>query len=111
MASPFREGDVAVEFLKGSGPGGQRRNKRETGVRLTHLPTGLSVMATEMRSQANNLAIAWIRLEERVRRFLTPRKPRKKTRIPASARAERLRRKKARSATKRLRKPVSGTQY
>ena len=38
------------EFFVASGPGGQHRNRTESGVRLTHRPTGIVVLATERRS-------------------------------------------------------------
>ncbi len=56
------ETECTVEFVKDSGPGGQHRNKRETGVRLTHLPSGTVIMATERRSQPQNLEAAFERL-------------------------------------------------
>ena len=48
------EDELKVEFAKSSGPGGQNVNKRETAVRLTHLPTGLTVHAEGERSQQAN---------------------------------------------------------
>jgi protein subunit release factor A len=60
------ERDTEVEFVKGSGPGGQHRNKRETGVRLRHIPSGVVAMATERRSQARNRELAFERLAERL---------------------------------------------
>ncbi|MFZ5439021.1 MAG: peptide chain release factor-like protein [Myxococcota bacterium] len=50
------------QFFIASGPGGQHRNKTETGVRLTHRPTGLTVTATERRSQLQNRGAALERL-------------------------------------------------
>jgi hypothetical protein len=51
---------------KRSGPGGQHRNKTETAVVLTHLPTGLSAEASERRSQAENRRMALWRLRLRL---------------------------------------------
>ena len=45
------EAQCELSFFVASGPGGQHRNKTESGVRLTHRPTELSVTATERRSQ------------------------------------------------------------
>ena len=54
--------DCDVQRTRTSGPGGQHRNKVETAVRLTHRPTGVSVLAGERRSQAQNQAAALFRL-------------------------------------------------
>ena len=45
---------MKVELSKAGGPGGQNVNKRETAVRLVHIPTGISVRTTSERSQAQN---------------------------------------------------------
>jgi hypothetical protein len=42
------------DFYRASGPGGQKRNKTESAVRLRHIPTGLMVVATESRSREEN---------------------------------------------------------
>ena len=53
-----------VDIYRGSGPGGQKRNKTSNAVRLRHEPTGLVVTATETRSQHENRVRALRRLRE-----------------------------------------------
>ncbi|OGP94869.1 MAG: hypothetical protein A2Z19_06575 [Deltaproteobacteria bacterium RBG_16_54_18] len=77
----FSRDEVRVETFKSSGPGGQHKNKRETAVRLRHLPSGITVLATEHRSQAKNKALAFYRLEMRLRSA----RKKKKARIPTAA--------------------------
>lgn len=48
------ENDLRVEVSKSSGPGGQNVNKRETAVRVVHIPTNMSVHVESERSQAQN---------------------------------------------------------
>jgi len=55
-------GQCHVDTFRSSGPGGQKRNKTSSGVRLRHPPTGVSVIATEDRSQHVNKARAVRRL-------------------------------------------------
>jgi hypothetical protein len=54
--------DCQIERTRRRGPGGQHRNKVETAVVITHKPTALQGSASERRSQAENLAVAWQRL-------------------------------------------------
>lgn len=58
----FEEDLVRFETFRSGGRGGQHVNKVETGVRAVFLPTGLSVVSTETRSQQQNKRIALDRL-------------------------------------------------
>jgi len=53
-----------VDTYRASGPGGQKRNKTSSAVRLRHPPSGLMVIAEESRSQHENRARALRRLRE-----------------------------------------------
>src|SRR5438876_12045502 len=66
----------AVDTYRASGPGGQKRKKPSSAVRLRHLPSGLIVIAEESRSQHENRARALRRLRQavylRIRDELSP---------------------------------------
>src|SRR5437773_639270 len=53
-----------VDTYRASGPGGQKRNKTSSAVRLRHLASGLIVIAEESRSQHENKAKALKRLRQ-----------------------------------------------
>jgi RF-1 domain len=63
----------AVDTYRASGPGGQKRNKTSSAVRLRHLPSGLIVIAEESRSQHENRARALRRLRQAL--YLKVREP------------------------------------
>ncbi len=50
----IKDSDLKIEFSKSSGPGGQNVNKRDTAVRIIHIPTGIAVHASNERSQEQN---------------------------------------------------------
>ena len=61
---PDTQGDMKLRFetFRSKGKGGQHVNKVETGVRVIHVPTGISVVSTEARSQHMNKKLAMNRL-------------------------------------------------
>ena len=92
-ASLERDCDL-TDFIA-SGPGGQHRNKVETGVRLVHRATGIIVTATERRSQRANREAAYERMAERLEALqyvAPPRTPTKPSRASQERRLEDKRR-------------------
>ncbi len=55
---PIPQDEIKIDFARSSGPGGQNVNKRETAVRLVHIPTKIAVHVDTERSQAQNREIA-----------------------------------------------------
>ena len=53
---------ITYQTLRSSGPGGQHVNKTESAVRATHAPSGLSITASDQRSQLQNKKLATERL-------------------------------------------------
>ena len=92
---------VRIDTFRASGHGGQNLHKTESAVRLTHLPSGIAVVASDTRSQTRNRDIAFERLVERLKRLNHRPKLRKATRVPYSERRNRLGAKKRRAETKR----------
>jgi len=58
-------GDLRTDYYRGRGAGGQHRNKSDTAVRITHLPTGL-VATADSRSQQNNRKCALADIQEQL---------------------------------------------
>ncbi|MFM2357992.1 MAG: peptide chain release factor 2, peptide chain release factor 2 [Candidatus Parcubacteria bacterium] len=51
---PIPDDELRIEFARSSGPGGQNVNKRETAVRIVHIPSNISAHVDSERSQAQN---------------------------------------------------------
>jgi protein subunit release factor B len=97
------ERDCDMQFFRGTGPGGQNRNKVETAVRLTHRPSGLVVTAEEHRTQRANREAAFERMAARLEEMQRPEIPRVRTKPTVGSRERRLEEKRRASAVKRLR--------
>ena len=95
--------ECEITPYKSSGPGGQKKNKTESSVRVRHLPSGITRIATESRSQTRNRAVALERVWEEIRRRARRPKPRKVTRPHEGAVERRLAEKRLRGAIKRRR--------
>ncbi|HNB30101.1 MAG: peptide chain release factor 1 [Saprospiraceae bacterium] len=63
----INKADLRVDTFRSSGAGGQHVNKTESGVRFTHLPTGIVAESTDSRSQHKNREIAMGRLVQKIR--------------------------------------------
>ncbi len=95
--------ECEITPFKSSGPGGQKKNKTESSVRVVHGPTGLVRIGTESRSQLQNKVAALERLWEALERRRRKPKPRKKTKPTRASVEKRLEEKKRRSSRLRRR--------
>mgnify|MGYP001594470731 FL=1 len=94
-----------VESFRASGPGGQNVNRRETAVRVIHIPTGITVRSQTARTQQQNKELAFARLQKLLERRNEPPKPRIPTKVPRTSKRARLQEKRIRSVRKQDRQP------
>ncbi len=95
--------EVEISVYRASGPGGQHRNTTDSAVRIHHPPSGVTVLATENRSQLRNRKLAMERLIARLAQLNYRPKRRRPTALPASARRRRLEDKRHQAERKRQR--------
>ena len=96
--------DCDITAYRSSGPGGQKKNKTESSVRVRHRPSGIVRIATESRQQSRNRARALERLWDELRRRARKPKPRVATKPSAAAVARRLAGKRRDAEIKRTRR-------
>lgn len=101
----IREDDIDEQFLRGSGAGGQHRNKTSTRVRLKHRPSGIEVSCERERSQALNRFFARRLLCEKLDQQVTGELSKKQQEI------EKLRRQKRRRSRKAKRKMLDDKRH
>ncbi|MFQ5841696.1 MAG: peptide chain release factor family protein [Thermodesulfobacteriota bacterium] len=99
-------GQVRAEYYRSRGPGGQRKDKKETAVRLKHLPSGVTVTATESRYQAVNKRRAFQRLQEKLKQLNKPARMRIPTVVSLGEKEKRREEKRRWSQKKRWRKAI-----
>jgi len=63
----INKADLRVDTFRSSGAGGQHVNKTESGVRFTHIPTGVVAESMDSRSQHKNREIAFGRLLQKIK--------------------------------------------
>ncbi|KAL8280665.1 hypothetical protein RQP46_006988 [Phenoliferia psychrophenolica] len=92
----FEQKDVKVEVMRSRGAGGQHVNKTESAIRLTHIPTGISVSMQDSRSQHENRTKAYRVLRARLmdRRLnaeMEARRSVRRTQVRGTDRSEKIR--------------------
>ncbi|MBI3343322.1 MAG: peptide chain release factor-like protein [Gammaproteobacteria bacterium] len=95
--------EVRIDTFRASGPGGQHVQKTSSAVRITHLPSGVVVIAQDSPSQLRNRTLAFERLIKRLRALNTVPKKRRPTKPTQASKNRRVASKKVRSKTKGMR--------
>jgi ribosome-associated protein len=97
------ETEVRLDTYRASGPGGQHVNKTNSAIRLTHLPSGVVVIAQDSSSQFRNKDLAFLRLIERLTKKNHVPKKRLATKPSRASQEKRIVEKKTRAVVKTTR--------
>ncbi len=97
------EREIEIDTYRASGPGGQHVNKTNSAIRLTHLPSGVVVIAQDSPSQFRNKEIAYERLIERLKMLNHVPKKRLATKPTRASKERRIEAKKTRATVKSTR--------
>lgn len=73
MIFSARRKDFRIDTFRSGGKGGQHQNKTNSGVRITHIETGLSAESRSSRSQTQNRKIAFKKLTDRLTQYILER--------------------------------------
>jgi ribosome-associated protein len=93
-----------VQTFRAGGKGGQHQNKTESGVRLVHLPTGITVVCRDERSQHLNKMRCLDTLQKRLAKLYEKPKPRIATKVSHNRKAVRREKKRMQGRKKLFRK-------
>lgn len=97
------ETEVRIDTYRASGPGGQHVNKTNSAIRLTHIPSGVVVIAQDSPSQVRNKEVAFERLIERLKKRNHVPKKRLATKPTRASQERRIESKKTRAQVKSVR--------
>lgn len=102
------ERDCEVDVFRATGPGGQCVNTTDSAVRMRHVPTGITVVSRESRSQFRNRQLCLQKIREQLAARAVPPKQRRATKPTKGSHQRRLAEKHLRSQVKQARRKPAG---